>query len=335
MEPRFIPMKSLRAAVDFLGSGAIEINRYESEIMDLVRRRGAAGQRFPARLANGHPHRYFEQTAIGYGAFVDPRVPTATPTVPTREERAAALKACTNEIDFGLFDVELTQQQGQFPGLVAKDQMDMLAGILNTLDRAIWNGTGTDLTNLSELQYVGLLTQINRTAQADTTASPADSIVDVLKTETARLMAVNQIVSAVTTYFSVMPSAIYCDPLVIDLIEREEKAFHRTLPEVQLFAGVSVAGLRTQAGILPLIPEPFMPYTGTAPSITRHAVIVSENLIERAYLTSPIPRMFQLGTVAGLAAKYVGVMFDNLIAKGVDHNGDTYAHVNVSIISAT
>jgi len=35
----------LMAAADFLGPGAIEIDRYQQEIFDIVRRRGAFGQR--------------------------------------------------------------------------------------------------------------------------------------------------------------------------------------------------------------------------------------------------------------------------------------------------
>ena len=38
----------LHAAADFLGPGAIEVNRYQSEITDIVRRRGVFGQRVQA-----------------------------------------------------------------------------------------------------------------------------------------------------------------------------------------------------------------------------------------------------------------------------------------------
>jgi len=35
----------MQAAADFLGPGAIETNKYQSEIFDLVKRRGVFGQR--------------------------------------------------------------------------------------------------------------------------------------------------------------------------------------------------------------------------------------------------------------------------------------------------
>ena len=54
----------LHAAADFLGPGAVEINRYQTEITDIVRRRGAFGQRIKQVPATGHPSRFFEQTAI-------------------------------------------------------------------------------------------------------------------------------------------------------------------------------------------------------------------------------------------------------------------------------
>ncbi len=61
MKAQFI---DLHAAADFLGPGAVEINRYQTEITDIVRRRGVFGQRIKQVPATGHPSRFFEQTAI-------------------------------------------------------------------------------------------------------------------------------------------------------------------------------------------------------------------------------------------------------------------------------
>ena len=54
----------LQAAADFLGPGAVEVDRYQTEIFDIVRRRGVFGQRIKQVPATGHPSRFFEQTAI-------------------------------------------------------------------------------------------------------------------------------------------------------------------------------------------------------------------------------------------------------------------------------
>ena len=79
MRAQFI---DLAAAADYLGPGVVEVNRYQSEITDIVRRRGAFGQRIRQVPATGHPSRFFEQTAIvspsAANAFVDPRNIVAT-----------------------------------------------------------------------------------------------------------------------------------------------------------------------------------------------------------------------------------------------------------------
>ena len=78
----------LLAAADFLGPGAVEIDRYQTEITDIVRRRGVFGQRVRQVPATGHPSRFFEQTAIvaptAANAFVDPRNIVATVGSPTQ-----------------------------------------------------------------------------------------------------------------------------------------------------------------------------------------------------------------------------------------------------------
>ncbi len=85
MKAKFL---DLHAAADFLGPGAIEINRYQTEITDIVRRRGVFGQRIKQVPATGHPSRFFEETAIpsptATQAFVDPRNMQPTFQTPTR-----------------------------------------------------------------------------------------------------------------------------------------------------------------------------------------------------------------------------------------------------------
>src|SRR3954454_11666152 len=140
----------LAAAADFLGPGAVEINRYQSEITDIVRRRGIFGQRIKQVPATGHPSRFFEQTAINSpsaaNAFVDPRAIVATVGTPTRVERSVPLKAMVSQINYNLFDVEVGAQQSQFAYLQAKDLADAVDGLMRTHDVALWNGADTSLT---------------------------------------------------------------------------------------------------------------------------------------------------------------------------------------------
>ena len=87
----------LHAAADFLGPGVVEVNRYQTEITDLVRRRGVFGQRIKQVPATGHPSRFFEEIDIpglsAANAFVDPRNIAPVVTSPSRVERSLPLKA--------------------------------------------------------------------------------------------------------------------------------------------------------------------------------------------------------------------------------------------------
>src|SRR5437016_10521456 len=156
---------NLQAAADFLGPGAIEVNRYQNEITDIVRRRGAFGQRIKQVPATGHPSRFFEQTGIpaltAAQAFVDPRNIVALVANPTRVERSVPLKALVSQINYNLFDIEVGAQQSQFAFLQAKDLADAVEGLMRTHDVALWNGNDTSLSTPTTTQYYGAAAQIN------------------------------------------------------------------------------------------------------------------------------------------------------------------------------
>lgn len=313
--------KDLAAAADQLSTGAIEVPVFESEILDVVRRTSIALNRLPSGRATGHPHRYFEQTAIATGAFNDPRNIAATATGPTRVERAAMIKAITAQSNLGLFDRDVTAQQGQFASVIAKDVDDIVSAVEVTRAQALWNGNDTSLSTPTTQQYMGLLSQIAQTSQV----AAGSSIIDGLKTAVANMLA-NQ------TYV-VRPSAIYVNPLLADLIDQEAKTYHRELQTVEVVAGVTTIAISTQAGVLPIISDPFIPtdtaakYGFTAPAANQknyYAVILSERQIEIPYVSgaedNPNPRLFQLGLTGNLSGQYVAVKFDTVIAKGASYN---------------
>jgi hypothetical protein len=328
MAPRLDPgFADLSAAADFLGNGAIETNRYESEIVDLVRRGGIEFGRFPAVPATGHPHRYFEQTLIATGAFTDPRSIAPSASSPTRVERAAFIKAITSQTNFSLFDVDVTRMQGQFAATEAKDIEDITSAILNTEAPAIWAGSDTSLSSPTTNQYVGLLTQI--TDQA--VIAPGASIIDGLKAKVAAMVA--------RTDFVVRPTAIWTNPVSGDLVDREAKASKIDMNTIEVTGGVKVSALQTQQGPLPLISSPWLqPWNGAANGFsappagnkTYPFVILTEAMIERPTVHggdgNMNPRLFQLGLLANLAAQYVGVHFNAVIAKGY-----AYAHSVVGV----
>src|SRR5271157_658219 len=314
----------LHAAADFLGPGAIEIDRYQTEITDIVRRRGVFGQRMKQVPATGHPSRFFEETAIASPtaaqAFVDPRNIQPTLQAPTRVERSVPLKALVSQINYNLFDMEVGTQQSQFAYLQAKDLADAVDGVLRTHDVALWNGNDTSLSTPTTAQYFGAIGQIEAGGNSATIATTA-SIVDGLKSTIAQMVS--------SSSFDVRPTAIYANPVLLDLIDREMKAeFNVVLDKAEITGGLTVKTLSTQAGNLPLIPEWALPYTGTpgSGSAVLPAYIVREDMIEYHWLTSPTPRVFQLGTPSSLASQMVVVKFGGVVVKGAN-----YAHYKVVV----
>ncbi len=314
----------LHAAADFIGPGTIEVTRYQNEITDIVRRRGVFGQRIKQVPATGHPSRYFEQTAIAApaaaSAFVDPRNIVATVSAPTRVERSVPLKALVSQINYNLFDMEIGAQQSQFAYLQAKDLADAVDGLMRTHDVALWNGNDTSLAAPTTTQYYGVAGQIEAGGNVKTVDTD-DNIVDGLKETIAQMVA--------NSNFEVRPTAIYANPVLLDLIDREMKnEFNVVLSTAEVAGGMRVKTLSTQAGELPLIPEWSLAYTGTpgSGSAVLPAYIVSEDLVEYHWLTDPNPRVFQLGMTGSLASQMIVAKFGAVVVKGAG-----YAHYKVNV----
>lgn len=320
------------AAADFLGNGAIEINHYENEIFDIIRRNSVFLQRVDRKPATGHPHRYFEQTAMATAGFTDPRNIVPAATSPSRVERSAYIKALTNQTNLSMFDVEVTKQQGQFASLEAKDIQDIVSSIVVASANAVWTGTDTSLVTPTTIQYVSALTQITTTGQVVNGAS----IIDGIKSQVAQM--------ASNTTYVIRPTAIYIDPILGDYLDREAKAAQITMDKVEVTAGVWVRVIQTQVGPLPLVVDAFLSSAISAAGTSAYgfsavptglkgyyAVIVTEKDIEMPVIHggdgNMNPRLFQLGLLAGLQGQYVGIMFDSLIVKGA-----TYAHRVVQVL---
>lgn len=305
----------IAAAADFLGPGAIEVNRYQTEITDLVRRRGPFGQRIKQAPATGHPSRFFEQTAVNAAAaFVDPRAISPTAGSPTRVERTLPLKGLVSQINFSLFDVEVTRQQSQFAYLEAKDLVDTVDGLLRKHDQALWNGSDTSFTTPTTLEYYGVLQQLTDAGSTVSITNISASLVDNIKTEVTKMVA--------RTDFEVRPSAIYANPETLDLIDQEMKTIHNVVLSTRAIeGGVTVKELSTQAGTLPLVPDWTIAVTPSGPNKIHDVVIVTEDLVEYHWLTDPNPRIFQLGLPNSLASQMVAVKFGAVVAKGA-----AYAH---------
>jgi hypothetical protein len=170
------------------------------------------------------------------------------------------------------------------------------------------------------MQYFGDAGQIAAGGNTSTIGTTA-SITDGLKSTIAQMCA--------NTSYAVRPTAIYANPVLLDLIDREMKSeFNVILNTKEIAAGFSVKMLTTQAGELPLIPEWSLAYTGTPGSgnAVLPAYIITEDLIEYHWLSDTNPRVFQLGTTGSLASQHVVVKFGAPVVKGA-----SYAHYQVLV----
>ena len=323
------PVGGISAAADFMGPGAIEINRYQAEILDLVRRRGVLGQRINQTPATGQPSRYFEQISIPTASSTDPRTINPTASQPTRQEMALSLKALVAQINYSIFDIEVNQQQGQFAYLEAKDLTDTVDATLKLHDQQLWTGNDTSLIIPTTTQYFGISGQIyNATTltvgggappgfSQNVNISSTGSLIDAVKTQVAAMVS--------RTDFEVKPSAFYANPLFLDKFDQEAKTLQLYYNETEVIPGVIVKAIPTQAGLLPLVPEPFIPvYASTGGKNQYEAFILSEEMVEFHFLTSPVPRVFQLGLLGNLASQFVVLKFGGVVAKGA-----SYAHAHL------
>lgn len=312
MQGKFV---DLMAAAEYLGPGAVEVDRYQTEIFDIVRRRGAFGQRIKQVPATGHPSRFIQESAIAAPtagqAFVNPQSFSPVSVTPSRVELAVPLKALVSQINYNQFDLEVGAQQSQFAYMQAKDLADAVDGLMRTHDVALWNGTDTSLSAPTTAQYFGVIGQIAGASspQTVTVAKSSNAIVQTMKTAVAQMVS--------NASYQIRPTAIYANPMLLDLIDQELKSqFNVVLNTVEVTGGFRVKALSTQAGDLPLIPEWALGYTGTLGSgATLPAYIVSEDLIEYHWLTDPNPRVFRLGLPGSLAQQQVVVKFGAPVVK--------------------
>jgi len=191
---------------------------------------------------------------------------------------------------------------------------------LRTHDVALWNGTDTSLSVPTTPQYFGVIGQIEAGGNTTTIGTTA-SIVDGIKGTIASMVS--------NSGYQVRPTAIYANPVLLDLIDREMKAeFNVILNTVEINAGLRVKALTTQAGELPLIPEWAVGYTGVVGSggAVLPAYIVTKDLIEYHWLTDPNPRVFTLGLPGALTQQQVVVKFGAPVVKGAN-----FAHYEVKV----
>ena len=95
--------------------------------------------------------------------------------------------------------------------------------------------------------------------------------------------------------------------------------------DVDVLPGITVTGIMTAAGKLPIITDIYCPVGKIA--------ILDESLIERQYVTSATPRLYQIGggeDIKGqkhdLATRYIAILFDTFIVRA-----PSYGHMILTI----
>jgi len=316
----------LSAAAQIVAPGAIIVEEYQKEITDALRRNSVLDSRIRYVPATGDFSSYFEQNTINGGEFVDPRNPSATAISNIRTPHSLKIKAMTNQINYGHYDLQLAAQQNNWPELQAKDLSDMISGITLSHGKALWRGSDTSLSVPTTLQYVGLAKQITNTFSV----ASGSSIVAALRAKVAAMCA--------SELYELRPTAIYIHPIGLNGIEEEERlATHNQtiVPGLQktMVAGMEVRAIMTAAGLLPLIPEPFMTSAVNGTDITKTdygVAIVTEPMIEYHYVGEKGIFLFEMGLVTDLQKKYVGIKYGAPVAKG-----PSYAHAYGTITLPT
>lgn len=299
---------------DYIGTGALHVPIFEREIMDRTRKRGTLLQRVKAVPATGHPTRYFEKVAhTNKNQFVNPRsIDHNLNTEIMRVERSAYVRAMVDGITFGLFDHEVTQQQNLFGDLQAKDLSEVVSDMLDAQDRAVWTGSASSLMDSTSFEYCSLITQITKTGSVSATARLTKAIMDGV---------------AVLMYnksYRASPTAVYMNPLDKARLDDQEMDAQDKVKtyDVEVLPGIKINGIMTAAGILPIIIDPYCPVGKIA--------ILDENLIERQYITTGAPRLYQLGREKDLATRYIAVLFDTFIVRA-----GSYGHLILNIVGAS
>lgn len=309
----------LKAATTF-GTGAIIVDEFDRILFDDVYRKFILWNRIDKRLAPGETTGGFDQTGLASARVASRRNLSWNATAPTRVERTRReIKAIVADIEFGIFDLSVYQQQGRrFGNLEEKDVRDMATACMRLWSQKAYTGDssvgdGEEFDGLRKLLGPG-----------DTVQS-TESVINAIQ-ETIVAMVNN-------SDSEVMPTAIYTNAQVVFYIEQELLAIGNRLnyAPIQVGTGVfQVAQLSTPAGMLPLVADPFNSVIAGTPD-TYPTFIVSEDKLSWQYVEvlgqpGAEPKTFDLGMENDLDHQYKTLMFGALeLLGGTRH----HARLNV------
>ena len=178
----------------------------------------------------------------------------------------------------------------------------------------------TSLSSPTTAQYFGAAGQIAAGGNT-TTITTSQSIVDGLKSTIAQMLA--------NSSYGVRPTAIYANPVLLDLIDREMKAeFNVVLNTKPIEGGIDGEDAEHAGGR-------YSADSGVDAAVYGHAWfglggaagVHRDGGPDRVSLVGdPNPRVFQLGLPGSLASQYGVVKFGAVVVKGAN-----YAHYQVLV----
>ena len=358
------------------GSGVILVDEFDSEIFDDVFRTYPLWNRIMKMKAIGETTGGFNQSEIPEGKSVDTRNLVFQHQETRRFERPRRrMKAIKADREFGIFDRSLGMLSPRpWSNLVAKDVMDMYGGCMRRWANLAYEGNTTTTADAK----LGITAGGGSAAVA---GHNFDGLKMLLKDERVIVQKNQSIANALDdelmrmvnqTEIAVMPTAIYTNAKVIQMIVREFEAVGDKLMAQQFdMPGGSraIRMLPTSYGDLPLFPDPwnkpFAPTSNQANTKLREnqgsggttitlaaneaiypTYILTEPLVDWHYVPilgedTPEPRMFEIAMQNTLDVEYVSLMFGVLDLIGLNFaSGNSGAltsghHRRMDIISRT
>lgn len=307
---------SFEAATNFV-DGAIIIDEYDDVVFDDVLRRFPVWSRVDKREAPGETTGGFDQTAVGAARSADPRSLGFTAVSPTRSARTRKdIRAIVMNRTFGMFDLSVGRMQGRYE-LKDTDVRDLVTGCMQKWNAEFYEGDNS----LDTTEFSGLRKLLGAGTDIAATASIANGLDD-------------QIITMLNTdNRDIMPTAIYCNAKVIQMLAREyEKVGDKLQSGPWTVNGNTrqVYLFPSSAGFLPLIEDKYNKAIAGTPDVYP-TFIVSEDKLSWQYVEpigypGPDPKTFEINLQNDLDQDYTCVMFGAL-----ELLGGTTHHVRMNV----
>lgn len=304
------------------GEGFIVHDAYERTIFDDLRRKfpmwgSGAYENHPA---NSDFTTGFLQSAIGAARAVDKNTLTFSATTETRSARTPIeIKAITSDRNFGMYKRSLYSQMGSLYGdLTAKDIKDIYTAMIAEWQRQFYAGDATG----SPLEFDGL----KKLLATGPTISAGVSIIKTIQAKVVTMMN--------STTKMVMPTHILANPVTAYQITQEQQkmkigADWVAAPNSTFVQGVPARTLDTQAGVLPIISDPFNPVISGTTNVYSLFIVSADKLrweyVEPLGQAGPEPKVFEFPMTTILDTPYKSIMFGALDGDGFS---DHFARLN-------